>query len=669
MSILLVAGIACSSISYVMLRKKWRKYLTHKKLNMACSTNLPSNEEIELRNNQYVALSALVLSGVATITYPVIIIGIIPFFLYNYFYIIKYNYIAFRNKGNVILALFEIISVTLGLLIGTPWVMALLFMLVFSANRLIMKNERQTKIDFSLIFGELPEFVWLLKENTEISIPLNQLQVSDVIVVHAGETIPVDGQIQKGEGKIDQHLLTGEFQPIEKKPDDNVFSSTLLLAGTLQICVQQRGIDTIAGQIAKTLQNTTDFKLKVQSRGQRIVEKGATRTLLASACALPFFHISQVAALSYSGFGYQMRMAAPLMVFNYLKLAMQAGILIKDGRALHEMADIDTMVFDKTGTLTEEMPRIIRMLACENFTEKKLLLYAASAEQRQKHPIGLAICKYAEQTGVDLLSLVNSDYIIGHGLSAELLFPDSQITQTVLIGSQRFTENYGIFVPENIQLMQTEANELGHSVVYISSNDKKLIGVIELGPTLRPKARETIQMLHACGINTYIISGDQEKPTCHLAKALGVKHYFSETLPEDKANIIAGLQSEGKKVCFIGDGINDSVALTKANVSISLQSGAAIAQDAADIVLISPKLLHINYLLEVSADLNQRMDRSEFMNTLFSITCVTGILILGMGINGAMLLYSGGVLVSTANAMLPLLKHRKLRPLGTMVST
>lgn len=617
-----------------------------------------SPAEAEAAHQQRVSLGALFLLGLGAVTTPVVGLTGLPLLVYNYIYMMRKVRESYLKKGKLTVVVFDALTVSFALFMGFFFTASLLFTALFTTNRLIARTEREAQTDFSRIFGELADSVWLFKEGVEVEVPLSSLQSQDTIVVHAGEMIPVDGHVVSGEGIVDQHLLTGESQPVEKKVGDEVFTSTLLISGSFHVRVEKQGSETITGQIAQTLEHAATFKLHAQSRGDRIVEQGASRTMLASITALPLIGLNHAIALSYSGFGYQMRMAAPLMVLNYLRIASRNGILVKDGRALDTLQQIDTIVFDKTGTLTEEVPQVERVVACEGFTQQQLLQYAASAEQRQKHPIAQAICSYARQQGVSLLELINTDYAVGHGLRVDMLeSAREQSRRSILIGSRRFVDKAGIQVPENIDTIEAEAGERGYSIVYVTADNGELMGVIELRPALRPQARAAVDALHELGMTLYIISGDQEKPTRYLAQSLGVDHYFAETLPEGKAKHIEALQAEGHKVCFIGDGINDSVALQKADVSVSLHGAATIAQDTADIILMTPDLLHLPYLIRISGELHQHMNHSEWLNTASGIACVSGVLVLGMGLSGAILLYSGGLLANISNAMVPLLMH------------
>ena len=212
-------------------------------------------------------------------------------------------------------------------------------------------------------------------------------------------------------------------------------------------------------------------------------------------------------------------------------------------------------------------------------------------------------------------------------------------------------------IPNDIKSVQIECAEKGHSLIYIALENQQLMGVIELRPSLRKNAKEVATALRQQGMTLYIISGDQQKPTQQLAQTLGIENYYAETLPEDKAKIVESLQKQGRKVCFIGDGINDAVALQKADVAISLHGAATIATDTAEIVLIKPDLAYLPYLLQMANDLNNRINSGTIINTASSITCVTGILIFGMGISGAVFLYYSTLGINIVNAMVPIMRE------------
>jgi heavy metal translocating P-type ATPase len=641
------------------LPEKQQHSLVNIKTATPTKTDILKNEA-EATHYQRISLVALGLTGVGAIFYsPLTLLGI-PLLTYNYFHYLKKSLHVFFTQKQRMLGIFEWLSVTGVLVLGKYLAAAVLFTMFFTAGKLIIKTERSTHTDLNNIFGSLPKKVWKLREHLEIEVPLNTLQTNDIMVVRAGEMIAADGKIIAGEGTIDQCMLTGEAQPVEKSQEDKVFASTMLLSGWLHIQVEKQGEETVTGQIVEVLKKTADFKSHIQSRGEAIVEKGAGISMLATATALPLIGMSQAIALTYSGFGYQMRLAAPLTVLNYLRIASNHGILVKEGRALEKLSEVDTIIFDKTGTLTEKIPQVERIIVCNGFTEKKLLQYAVTAEQRQKHPIAQAISQAAAQQNLRSFPLKNSDYEVGYGIRVSFVDPEAgSKVQTILLGSERFMESAKINIPNDIKSVQIECAEKGHSLIYIAFSNQHLMGIIELRPSLRKNAKEVATALRQQGMTLYIISGDQQKPTQQLAQTLGIENYHAETLPEDKAKIVENLQKQGRKVCFIGDGINDAVALQKSDVAISLHGAATIATDTAEIVLIKPDLSYLPYLLQMANDLNKRIKSATMLNTASGISCITGVIIFGMGISGAIFLYYSTLGVNIANAMVPIMREKK----------
>lgn len=653
-------GASYSIVSRLCKIRHQQKLALTKKTSIKRQMKAP---EKHIAKHQYAAITAMVLSAVSLVTSPTVALFGLPFLTYNYLFFLWQAKKSFdkrkNNKHKISLTLLDFFSISAALLAGFFLASSLLFLTFFTAMRMIVQAEHEAHIDFKRIFGELADTVWLSKGGVEIETPLGEVKVDDLLIVRAGEMIPVDGEVVFGAGRVDQHLLTGESQPVDKSIGDEVLTSTLLVTGHLQVRVKRHGSETITGQIAQTLEHAATFKHHMQARSEKIVEQGATWTLLATAASLPFIGLSRAMSLTYSGFGYQMRMAAPLMVLNYLRIASNKGILIKDGRSLDTLQKIDTIVFDKTGTLTEGVPEIESVLACEGFSKNTLLQYAASAEQRQNHPVAIAIRQYATSQQIPILEVIDTDYAIGYGLNVTLDKGDNT-ELTLLIGSHRFMLDNDLDIPTAVAMMQTKADEVGYSVIYVAIHEQEVIGAITLRPAIRQETQATVNALKSLDMEIYIISGDQEKPTKHMADSLGINHYFAEVLPKDKADLVRKLQNSGKKVCFIGDGINDSVALQTADVSVSLHGAATIAQDTADILLINKNLLSIPYILKMSRELNNRMTNSEILNHLFGVTCVAGVIILGMGMGGAILLYSSGLLINISNAMIPVLKEVNL---------
>ena len=535
---------------------------------------------------------------------------------------------------------------------GFVWVASFGTVCAFFNNYLVAKTENRSKQSIADLFGGEIRTVWLLVNGIEVETPLEEVQIGDSVVVHTGQMIPVDGVITKGAVTIDQHMLTGEAQPFEAEVGDKVLASTVVLTGRLTMRVEKAGEATVASQITQILNKTDDFKLSLQSRTDRWLNKIMWPILGLSILALPLTGVAGAIAVLWYYPGGRMVIFGPLSMLSYLQLAAQKGILVKDGRALEALDEIDTVVFDKTGTLTLEQPTVSQIICCNGLSETALLRYAAAAEAKQSHPIARAILQAAAEHGLELPTLTDAEYKVGYGLKTQI---DGH---TIRIGSVRFMTMEGINIPLEITAQQAESHTQGHSLVLVTV-DNEMAGAIELVPTIRPEARKIIDSLHTRGIKTVIISGDNEAPTRQLATKLSIDHYYAEVLPEDKANLVKQLQAEGHKVCFIGDGINDSIALKTANISVSLRGATTIATDMAQIVFIDGTLNQLLTLFDLADDFSDNMRANLLAATLPGTIGIAGTLLFGWGITLCVFLVQISGPVGIYNALKPLLDERR----------
>jgi Cu2+-exporting ATPase len=349
-------------------------------------------------------------------------------------------------------------------------------------------------------------------------------------------------------------------------------------------------------------------------------------------------------------------MAAPLAMLSSLTLCASKGILVKDGRALEQMNRVDTILFDKTGTLTDEQPEVGRIIAAPGWTPERVLGFAAAAERKFHHPIALAILYRAAELGLPPLPADETQYRVGYGISVRIQgYP-------VRVGSRRFLEAEGIGLPADIRAALDEAHREGHTMVLVAA-DERVAGAIELRAAIRPEVRGVIADLRRAGIRQIaIVSGDHEAPTRALAESLGMDRYFAQVLPADKADYVARLQAEGRKVCFVGDGINDSIALKKADVSISLRGASSLATDTAQVVFLEGGLARLRELRQVARDLDRNVNRSWAMIVAPNVTNMIGVFTMGFGILASVVTNNVSALAALANALLPL---RKVERAGT----
>lgn len=501
-------------------------------------------------------------------------------------------------------------------IVGT---LASLFFALFQKVRLITQiGARQNLIS---IFDQQPRFVWVDNNGLEVEIPIEDLHIGDVIILDAGQTVPVDGTVIDGAALIDQHRLTGEAQPVEKETGDTVLASSLMLAGRLRVKVEKGGNDTAAAQILEILKNTIDDGKDDIAKNLEEVE----HTLWPMLCGglVGWMIGGPITGAAILGCNYVIG-TVPLKMINLLG-ALNSGanhsILIKDGRALETLNSIDVIVFDKTGTLTQDQPELVRIHALDERSENDILTLAATAEYKQTHPIALAILGEAKVRNLNLHLTHNTEYEIGYGIKVIINH------RNVLVGSYRFMGMENIVIPQRFQPEIDRCTAHGISIVYIAE-EGKLVGAIELDACLRPESKDVVNWLKASGMLLYIISGDQEAPTQRLANELGMDGYFANTLPDQKAKIVKELKSGGRKVCFIGDGINDAIALRSADVSVSFRAATNVASDNAQIILMNDDLNQLKILFNLGHSYKHLLNNNYKQSVTMSLIAGAAVIVL-----------------------------------------
>jgi P-type E1-E2 ATPase len=433
--------------------------------------------------------------------------------LYSCFPVFKNAYQDIVHRRKITIPLLDSLSIA-GLLVGGYFLICSITSTVYHISmKMMLKTEDRSRQILGDLFGQQPRSVIVLLDGAEVEIPFDHLRVGDVLVVHAGQMIPIDGLVLAGTAAIDQHVLTGEAQPAEKGPGDRVFAATMQLAGRIEVKVEKAGSETAAAQIRELLANTTDFRSAVQMRWREVADKTVLPTLgLASVGALALGPLSGLAVIN-SNYVAVMRVSSPLTMLTFLQRASQRGILVKDGRALEAAGKVDTVVFDKTGTLTETQPHVGQIHTCGKIDAHDLLTCAAAVEANQSHPIAQAILDAARERGIVIPQLEDARYEVGYGIQARVG------ARLVRVGSERYMTMENIPLAADFLAARRDTQSRGASIVYVAFEDK-LAGAIELLPTVRREAREVIAALKELGLTLCIISGDQAAPTEALASEL-----------------------------------------------------------------------------------------------------------------------------------------------------
>ncbi len=511
--------------------------------------------------------------------------------------------------------------------------------------KLVKKTQQRSRRQISNTFDQCGRTARILVDGEPVEVEIDVIQPEDTVVVAAGEVIPVDGKIVVGSSLVEQHSLTGEYHPAEKVLGDRVLASTMVLTGSLEIRVEETGRNTTVAKIEETLLKTADFKSTVQSRGEKWADQAVAPVLGLAVLAYPVLGVSSALVALNTSYGSRIRVLAPLGVLSYLTVALRRGLLIKDGRALELARDVDTVVFDKTGTLTEERPRVGRILSANGHRPSDILACAAAAERHIEHPIAHSILEQARRAELWLPPVEDARYELGLGVTVAMG------GDPVRVGSHRFMTDEGVKVNGNLRESLAEGLDKGYSSIFVARGCE-VMGAIEIRPHLRPEAPAVVEQLRASGVqHVAIISGDHEEPTRHLARQLGADEYHHSVLPHEKARIIEEYRAAGRTICYVGDGINDSIAMKASEVSVSLRGASSIATDTASVLLMDGNLNRLPDLLELSGKLDKNLNRSLYITVAPSVLNVVGLFAFGLGLTGSILIKAVSFLFGLGNAM------------------
>jgi len=438
---------------------------------------------------------------------------------------------------------------------------------------------------------------WIVRNGIVVSIPAIDLQADDIIVVYPGEMIPVDGEIIQGSGQIDQKTITGEGLPVTRGEGEAVFAATILREGQIRVRALRVGSETTAGQIARLIDDAPIGDTRMQNHAERFADRLVMPTLaLAIGTAAVTRDFDRFLSLVIIDFGTGIRVAAPTAVLSSITHAARAGIIIKSGGHMEKLAHIDTVVFDKTGTLSTGTPHVVKMQSFSaQWSNEAILALAVAAETHLQHPVADALREKARILALAIPECDETEYRIGLGVEGKVG------KHYLRVGSERFMRQSGVAI-DQIAAERSAIDQLGCSSLYVAI-DSQLAGLIAYEDRIRPEAPEIIARLHAMGITeTIMLTGDNAAVAQAVGSRLGLTRQVANMLPADKARIIQELQAEGRSVAMIGDGINDSPALSFADVGIAMKYGADITHESADVVLMEDSLWKFVRAIEISRD-------------------------------------------------------------------
>ena len=476
--------------------------------------------------------------------------------------------------------------------------------------------------DMSLNVGK----VWLLREEQEILVPAKQIEPEDLVVVRMGNVIPFDGVVSGGEAMVNQASMTGEAVPVKKTAESYVYAGTVVEEGELIICVKAVSRATRFEKIVTMIEESEKLKSNLESHAEHLADQLVPYTLAGTILTwLLTRDVTKALAVLMVDFSCALKLAIPISVLSAIREAGAHNITVKGGKYMEAAANATTIVFDKTGTLTEARPTVRKVVSFCEQSEDELLRMAACLEEHFPHSMAKAVVEAARKRGLEheeMHSKVN--YIVAHGISSTIE------GKRVVIGSHHFVfEDEKCSVREPwIRQFETLPEEC--SLLYLAI-EHELAAVVCIEDPLRKEAADVVRALKATGLEKVVMmTGDSEKTAASVARRVGVDAYYSEVLPEDKAKFVEQERASGRTVIMIGDGINDSPALSAANVGIAIRDGAQIAQEIADITISAENLWEIVMLRRLSEALMRRIQKNYRsivgINATLILLGVTGIL-------------------------------------------
>ena len=476
--------------------------------------------------------------------------------------------------------------------------------------------------------------VWIQAGETELLVPVSSVKAGDCVIVRTGNLIPLDGRVVSGEAMVNQSSMTGESMPVLKREGSFVYAGTVAEEGECVFCVEKTSGGGRYDRIVKMNEQSEKLKSTAEDKAARLADKLVPYTLGGTALTyLLTRNVTKMLAVLMVDFSCALKLAMPIAVLSAMREASAYHISVKGGRFLEAVANANTIVFDKTGTLTYATPKVAQIVTFADYKEEDMLRLAACLEEHYPHSMANAVVEEAKERGLNHEEYHSQvQYIVAHGISSKVN------DETVLIGSAHFVfEDEHCHVPEGEEeKFHSLPAQYSHLYLCIAG---KLAAVICIYDPLRAEAADAVRALHACGIDKVVMmTGDNKKTADAVAAQVGVDAVYSEVLPEDKAAFVRAEKAAGRTVIMVGDGVNDSPALSEADAGIAISTGAAIAREIADITIASEDLFELVTLRRLSMDLMDRIHR----NYRFIVGFNFSLIVLGVA----------GILPPTTSALL-----------------
>ncbi len=633
------------------------------------------------------------LKGIATIAYPEILVAYMPilqFILATPVILINRDSFirGFRGLLSGLPGMDSLVAlgvgtayaysvlVGFGLISGSMYYETAVLLLTFIMLGKYLESVAKGKTSEAIkrLIGLQPKTARVVKGGKEVEIPINSVVAGDVIVVRPGEKIPVDGTVIDGASSVDESMITGESIPAHKIKGDVVIGATINKTGSFRFKATKVGSETMLAQIIKLVEDAQGSKAPIQKLADTVAGYFVQGVIALALLAFGYwyfvagqtflFAITILVSTLIIACPCAMGLATPTAVMIGTGKGAENGILIKDAESLELLHQVDIVLFDKTGTITRGEPEVTDIMPL-GMKESALLRIVASAESKSEHHVAVAIVKRAKEAKVRFTEPKRFNAVPGYGIESEL---DGK---KVLIGTQAMMKKNGLDVPEDA-VKKAHSLELQGKTVVVAAADGKVCGLIAIADTIKDSSKDAIRRLQGMGYETAMITGDNERTALAIASEAGIDRVLAHVLPEDKANEVKRLQSEGKKVAFVGDGINDAPALAQADVGIAIGAGTDVAIESGEVVLVKSELGDIATAIELSRYTMKKIKQNLFWAFAYNaigIPVAMGALFPISGFLLSPVVAGGAMAMSSVSVVSNSLLMRGFRPSGSRTRT
>jgi P-type Cu+ transporter len=509
----------------------------------------------------------------------------------------------------------------------------------------------------------------VLRDSKEVDISVDDVVVDDIVIVRPGEKMAVDGIVLEGESSVDESMITGESIPLTKRPGDEVIGATINKSGSFGYRATKVGKDTTLAQIIKMVESAQASKASIQRIADRISSYFVPVVLLVAITSFIFWlYIGPVASLAFAITTFvsvlivscpdALGLAVPISIMVGTGKGAENGVLIKDAKSLETLHKVQAIVFDKTGTLTKGQPAITDVLSINGLNDNDTLGLVASAESRSEHPLGQAILNEATKRNLRISEPRRFEALAGHGIRAQVNGKDIIVGTSKLMEDNKIDTQKAVVDDKSKQLY-----DAGKTLMFVAI-DGKIEAVIGVADTLKENSSQVIKELQGLGLEAIMMTGDNERTARSIASQVGIKRVMADVLPADKAAVIKELQSEGKSVSMVGDGINDAPALTQADIGMAIGTGTDVAIEASDITLVSGDLKGVLIAIRLSKSTIKNIKQNLFWAFAYNAALIpvgAGVLYPFYGVLLDPIVAAGAMSISTITVVLNALRLNRFR--------